>query len=293
MINEKKNYENLKTDYFENIDTKEKAYWLGFLYADGYVGPNGRRFGMTLALKDEDQMDRFMQVIGLDSSFKKYYGPYKNTGKFLQINISNEIFVKNLINKGCTYKKTFTISFPELGNIEFDLAFLLGFYDGDGSSNRTDICCGNINFLNQIKEKFKLMFDITERKNKYGSAFYLNLGAELKRKLLKNYPFSMDRKKLLFPNDKGLKTSSSDNKEYNEKRQIVISEKIKNGDIIKYEKFKVSKEELEELIKKIPYTEIGKLYNVTGNAIKKRARKLGITLENRLGYWGFKKNAIL
>jgi hypothetical protein len=50
-------------------------------------------------------------------------------------------------------------------------------------------------------------------------------------------------------------------------------------------KFSISKEDLEELIKVKTYTEIGKIYGVSDNAIKKRCKKLGIVLENRLGYW--------
>lgn len=30
-------------DFFENIDTEEKAYWLGFMFADGYI--TNKRFG--------------------------------------------------------------------------------------------------------------------------------------------------------------------------------------------------------------------------------------------------------
>ncbi len=50
-------------------------------------------------------------------------------------------------------------------------------------------------------------------------------------------------------------------------------------------KFEITKEELEILIKEKPYTAIGKMFGVTDNAIKRRARKLGIVLENRLGFW--------
>lgn len=50
-------------------------------------------------------------------------------------------------------------------------------------------------------------------------------------------------------------------------------------------KITATKEELELLIKNRTYTEIGKMFGVSDNAIKKRCKKLGIVLENRLGYW--------
>lgn len=54
-------------------------------------------------------------------------------------------------------------------------------------------------------------------------------------------------------------------------------------------KFEVSKEELEKLISEVPMTKIGEMFGVSDNAVRKRAKKLGIVLENRLGYWGFRK----
>ena len=49
------------TSIFKQIDTEEKAYWLGFLYADGYVSDKG----VELALKESDynhliKFDRFI-----------------------------------------------------------------------------------------------------------------------------------------------------------------------------------------------------------------------------------------
>ena len=38
--------------FFDEIDSEEKAYWLGFIYADGYVNTNGNKFGINLSLKD-------------------------------------------------------------------------------------------------------------------------------------------------------------------------------------------------------------------------------------------------
>ena len=35
-------------EYFDRIDTEEKAYWLGFLYADGYISSNNNGFGCSL-----------------------------------------------------------------------------------------------------------------------------------------------------------------------------------------------------------------------------------------------------
>lgn len=53
----------------------------------------------------------------------------------------------------------------------------------------------------------------------------------------------------------------------------------------KSKKFEISKEELEQLINELPMTKIGEIYGVSDNAIKKRAKKLGIELPNRRGYW--------
>jgi hypothetical protein len=49
------------------------------------------------------------------------------------------------------------------------------------------------------------------------------------------------------------------------------------------QKFDISKDELEQLVKTNSLTSIGKMFNVSGNAIKKRCKKLGINLEKY--YW--------
>lgn len=46
-------------DYFEKINTSEKAYWLGFLYADGcitrfYKGEVLKSMSLEITLKDAD-----------------------------------------------------------------------------------------------------------------------------------------------------------------------------------------------------------------------------------------------
>lgn len=47
----RRNRYTLDEDYFDVIDTPEKAYWLGFLYADGYVVSTVTREYTSLATK--------------------------------------------------------------------------------------------------------------------------------------------------------------------------------------------------------------------------------------------------
>lgn len=53
----------LKIDYFETIDTKAKAYWLGFLYADGYLVEHPNRAEIRLKLKIRDE-----ETIGIEKA---------------------------------------------------------------------------------------------------------------------------------------------------------------------------------------------------------------------------------
>ena len=50
-------------------------------------------------------------------------------------------------------------------------------------------------------------------------------------------------------------------------------------------KFEVSKEELESLVKEKPMTEIGKMFGVSDNAVKKRCRRLEINMKPMRGHW--------
>ena len=58
LVNESKYKYNKQ--YFRNIDTSEKAYWLGFIYADGYVIYNKQQrnyeFGIKLKKSDQEHL---------------------------------------------------------------------------------------------------------------------------------------------------------------------------------------------------------------------------------------------
>ena len=63
----------LKEDIFDNIDTEEKAYWLGFLYADGNVANNASRIRLSLAENDLEILEKFSIFISLPECFFYFY----------------------------------------------------------------------------------------------------------------------------------------------------------------------------------------------------------------------------
>ena len=48
-------------DYFDNIDTNEKAYWLGYLTADGTISKNN--YKASLSSKDLEIIEKFKKCI--------------------------------------------------------------------------------------------------------------------------------------------------------------------------------------------------------------------------------------
>ena len=47
--------------YFDNIDSKEKAYWLGFIYADGYIVCNQHTATYELGIEINSQDDYLLK----------------------------------------------------------------------------------------------------------------------------------------------------------------------------------------------------------------------------------------
>ena len=58
--------------YFKQVDTKKKAYWLGFLFADGFIKTNKSvpyRVGIDAGIKDFWIIDRFIKDIGVNPKY--------------------------------------------------------------------------------------------------------------------------------------------------------------------------------------------------------------------------------
>ena len=55
---------------FDTIDTEEKAYWLGFLFADGNVSKRDNCFEMSLAEKDKEHLEKFNNFINHSRNIK-------------------------------------------------------------------------------------------------------------------------------------------------------------------------------------------------------------------------------
>lgn len=260
-----KNHPDLNEYYFETIDTNEKAYWLGYLYADGNikVEKNGTmRVVIELNKKDEYIVDRFIQCIKANQS-KKYYPTIRPT---VALAIASKKLCKSLIKYGCIPNKTHILRLPELQNGDLYFAFLLGFYDGDGRQGTTTIISSSYRFLEQVKKKFKIKYRVRNRKNQ--DVYELTLGVNLFNKMMESYEYSLPRKRKKFCTK--------------QERIKKIKESCKNLDGKK--KFIISKGELERLVWEIPTTKIAKKFGVSDKAIEKRCKKFGIRKPTR-GFW--------
>lgn len=128
-------------DFFENIDTEEKAYWLGFISADGNVCKtskvyNSWRISINLNQIDHNHLEKFKKSIeSNDIEINDYIhkGSFSNINgsKMSKISVNSYKMCNDLIKLGVTPNKSYSIEMP---NIREDLIrhYLRGYFDGDG-----------------------------------------------------------------------------------------------------------------------------------------------------------------
>lgn len=130
----KQNISRVDETIFDKIDTEEKAYWLGFLFADGFVSTNYNVIGLDLAEKDKTHLEKY-------KVFLKYVGDIKvaNTNfvnsKRARLGFSSKHIKQILISYGCVPKKSLILKFPDINifsNKELIRHFIRGYVDGDG-----------------------------------------------------------------------------------------------------------------------------------------------------------------
>ena len=128
----------VKEDIFQNIDTEEKAWMLGFIYADGYIDSSKTKLKFTLAEKDKDVLEKIKSILRSNSPIKRKEGrQIKGTDYFgsstVTLMISNAQICQDLEKHGAFYKKSLKLQFPLFLKDELIRHFIRGYFDGDGS----------------------------------------------------------------------------------------------------------------------------------------------------------------
>lgn len=218
--------DDLRADFFRKVDTLEKAYWLGFLYADGsvvmdYRGKPWYLISMELSIKDKDQIIRFCKALNLNPILIKERDRTKKnkeewrTYQLVYLRFRCKPMVEDLMNIGFSSSKSLRKSIPIIFNKKTPinrklfLAWVLGYYDGDGNANSTRITSGSKEFLEQIRLKLNIQYEvkIQYEKGKISnfdniiatkSHWRLSLGASLFNEMMRTYKNSMPRKRRTF-----------------------------------------------------------------------------------------------
>lgn len=150
--------------YFNNINTEEKAYWLGFLYADGCV--HSSNYEISVNITDEEHVIKFKEAIGAINHkiTKTIDNRWKNAKPLYQFSIKDKQMHEDLIKLGCTPQKTLIIE--KIPNIPRDYVshFIRGYFDGDGSLHylknqdefRISFTSGSKLFLEDIKKELQV-----------------------------------------------------------------------------------------------------------------------------------------
>jgi len=120
--------------FFENVDTEEKAYWWGFLLADGCV--SGSHVLLALARTDEGHIFKFRDAVGSTAPVTHQENSPNNFsgGKgSARIGLGSRQMVTDLALLGVTPRKTFCTRVDRnLLSPELERHFWRGMIDGDG-----------------------------------------------------------------------------------------------------------------------------------------------------------------
>lgn len=152
-------------NYFETIDSEEKAYWLGYFICDGCVHKN--ICTIRLCGKDVHHLKRFKNALKAEHKIGEgIYGEHS----FGQLQIKSEKLVYDLSKYGVIPRKTGKEILPLL-NQDLMRHLIRGIVDGDGcltykkSYNNTkrldfdlNICSASLQFLKDIKKYINDIF---------------------------------------------------------------------------------------------------------------------------------------
>lgn len=134
--------------FFNVIDTEAKAYWLGFIMADGCIVQKSKdrpSLSLVIRLQKKDRLHLEKFNMDLSGNLPVRVGIAKSTvirnytkdvfipeSEFCKIEVNSKWLCLDLIQHGVHQRKTLNEEIPLIENTDLTKHFIRGFFDGDG-----------------------------------------------------------------------------------------------------------------------------------------------------------------
>ncbi len=179
---------------FNEIDSYEKAYWLGFIFGDGYNAESRNSLEITLAYKDKSHLYKFKKFInGNDFVFIKDKIANIKDKKYpaTRFHITSKQISMDLAKLGCVQNKSLIVKYPNINN-QFNCSFIAGYFDANGciSGKAINIDSGSYDILSSIaniliEDKIITRYRLSNYSNSNG--YVLSFGGKEQIKNFYNY----------------------------------------------------------------------------------------------------------
>ena len=150
---------------FKKIDTAEKAYWIGFITADGYINEDKNFMRIKLQEKDKAHLYKFMNFIGGDEGMIKYEFHNITGNKQWYIEVNGKSFIKSLVDLGIRQRKSSNEQWCDKIPEEYIKDYIRGIIDGDGhiSLDRKNFnICNSYSLLKNLQRYLIKKYNTTE-----------------------------------------------------------------------------------------------------------------------------------
>jgi hypothetical protein len=193
--------------YFDEIDTEVKAYWLGFLDADGYQ--NGREMIVNLNAQDAAHLQKLRVSIRSEHPVRLRADAGMVGGFTATFRVSSQILCSGLNRWGCVQAKSLIVQYPQELPAHLHRHFIRGVFDGDGCISQSKqgywrwcIFSENPTFSDGVATQIQMAGQAVTRSRKDGGRF-VNVSNRPGIRWLYSYLYDdasvwLDRKKFKF-----------------------------------------------------------------------------------------------
>lgn len=189
----------LNEDIFSDIDSPDKAYWLGVMYADGYIMETKytNKFGISVKQSDKEWLEKFSTFLnyGEVHEYREGKTGYNPGAMYARLLIGSNKIVQDLVKWGVVPHKSKVLT--DIPDIPFKLDFIRGYIDGDGSLGTAAPniqISGTKELLLDIANYLDIPYKLYKDKSIYSLKYNRLCSSYLEKILYKDANYYLDRK---------------------------------------------------------------------------------------------------